>query len=157
MSLSAKLKRARAMADRLPSPPLTSRFWLTAFERCGAGELRLGDREPDFDRLLAAYRKVFAVPGAESEALHEWLSELYLRADRGVPPCGEAEFNELAAWFRGSESARRLEAQAWATAALPGGAGVSLWELRAGIDRGPGRFGSGRVADRLRDLRGAAT
>ena len=37
-------------------------------------------------------------------------------------------------------------------AAMPGVTEVSLWELRAGIDRGPGRFGSGRVADRLRGL-----
>ncbi len=142
------------MADRLPSPPLTSRWWLTAFEWCGAGELRLADREPDWTRLLAAYRKVYTVAEAESEALHEWLSELFLRAHRGVPPCGEGEFAGLAAWFRGSELARRLGAHAWATAALPGGAAVSLGELRAGIDRGPGRFGSGRVAERLRGLRG---
>ena len=157
MSLSAKLKLARAMADRLPWPPLTSRFWLAAFERCGSGELRLGEREPDWARLLKAYREVAAVPGSESEALHEWLSELFLRAQRGVPPCGEAEFAELAAWFRASELARRLDVHAWATAALPGGAAVSLCDLQAGIGRGPGRFGSGRVADRLRDLRGATT
>ena len=94
------------------------------------------------------------MPGAESEALHEWLSELYLRADRCVPPCGEAEFAELAAWFRASEHARRVEAEPWATAALPGGTEVSLGELKAGVDRGPGRFGSGRVADRLRGMRG---
>ena len=153
MSPAAQLNRAKAMADRLPLPALTSRWWLTAFERYGAGELRLGDREPDWARLLKAYRKVSAVPGGESEALHEWLSELFLRADRGVPACGEAEFNELAAWFRGSESARRLEMHAWATAALPGGAEASLGELKAGVERGAGRFGSGRVADRLRGLR----
>ena len=157
MNLAAKLRRARAMADRLPSPPLTSRFWLTAFERCGGGELRIAEREPDWARLLTAFRRVYAVAGEESEALHEWLSELFLRAHRGVPPCGEAEFAELEAWFRASEHARRLDAHAWATAALPGGAAVSLWGLREGIDRGPGRFGSGRVADRLRDLRGATT
>ena len=156
MSLAAKLRRAKAMADRLPSPPLTSRFWLTAFERCGGGEMRLAEREPDWARLFAAYSKVSAVPGPESGALHEWLSELFLRAHRGVPACGEVEFAELAAWFRASGHARRLEIHAWATAALPGGAAVSLRELRAGIDRGPERFGSGRVAERLRGLKLAA-
>ena len=154
MSLAAKLRAARAMADRLPSPPLTSRFWLTAFERCGGGEMRLAEREPDWARLLAAYRKVSAVPGPESEALHEWLSELFLRTQRGVPPCSEAEFAGLAAWFRASDHSRRLEVHAWATASLPGGATASLRELREGVERGPGRFGSGRVADRLRGLRG---
>ena len=156
MSLAAQLNRAKGLVDRLPLPPLTSRFWPTAFERCGAGELRLADREPDWARLLAAYRRVFAVPGGESEALHEWLSELFLRADRRVPACGEAEFAGLAAWFRASEHARRVEAEPWARAVLPGGAEVSLWELMAGIDRGPGRFGSGWVAQRLRGLRRAA-
>ena len=153
MSLAAQLRKARAMADRLPLPPLTSRFWLAAFEQCGGGEMRLAEREPDWARLLAAYRKVSAVPGAESEVLHEWLSELFLRAQRGVAPCSEAEFAELAAWFRGSEYARRLDVHASATAAvLPGGTEVSLGELKAGIGRGPGRFGSGRVAQRLREL-----
>lgn len=48
--------------------------------------------------------------------------------------------------------ARRLDVlHAPATAALTGGAGVSLRRLRAGVERGPGRLGSGRVADRLRD------
>ena len=157
MSLAAQLKRTRAMADRLPLPPLTSRFWLTAFERCGTGELRLADREPDWARLLAAYRKVYAVANAESEALHEWLSELFLRADRGVPACGKAEFAGLEAWFRASAYARRLDVHAGATATLPRGAEVSLGELRAGVERGPGRFGSGRVADRLRGLRGVGS
>jgi hypothetical protein len=156
MSLAAKLKTAKALADRLPPPPLTSRWWLAAFERCGGGEMGLAEREPDFARLLAAYRRVYAVPGAESAALHEWLAELYLRAHRGAAACGEAEFRELAAWFRGGGHAREVAARGWARAALPGGRSVSLWDLREGVERGPGRAGSGSVAELLRELRGQA-
>ena len=143
------------MADRLLSPPLASRFWLTAFERRG-GEVRLAEREPDWARPLAACRGVSAVPGEESETPHKWLNELFLRQHRGVPASGEAEFAGLAAWFRASEHARRLGAHASATAALTGDVGVSLREPRAGIDCGPGRFGGGRVAERVRGLRRAS-
>ena len=138
MSLARCWKRKlEAMQRKAPLPPLGTRFWRRAFEAIGYVH-RLDAREPDWTATLAAYARLWSPDDPAVAGLHRHLAELTRRAVHGVPPCGIAEFHDLAAWFAANESAVPAEDRA---------------DLRRRIARGATAPESGELAGRLRRLR----
>lgn len=90
-----------------------------------------------------------------------WLNEMRHRAVHGVPPVGEAEFAELAAWL--AANAARLDVLAdrnspelldvGAIGDAPYRTRVRSWMVAFALRAGPRAEGSGRCAETVRRLR----
>jgi hypothetical protein len=83
----------------------------------------------------------------------EWLAEMVGRAHDGVPPVSEAEFGELAAWFRANDA--RLYQLSRPSELLELGDGRRTWcsKVRYELARSPRSEGAGRAAEDVRRLR----
>jgi hypothetical protein len=126
--------------------------WLRHFEHMG--RLGMFDGEPDFPVALEAYRR--AVQTADRDGpvggyLFEWdwLAEMYGRVRAGNPPVTEAEFRELAEWYRTNEG--RLPSGGGFD--IGGGGRVDRINLRCQLSRGPRSSGVTGLVEDLRRLR----
>lgn len=137
MSLRVWKRTLDALNRTGPTPPFGTKFWHRCFEAAGWLH-QLDAREPDWTATLAAHGGLTSPADPAVAALHEHLAELYRRALHGVPPCSVAEFRELAAWFAANEGS------------VPA---AERDDLRRRLARGPTAFDSGRVVERLRELR----
>jgi hypothetical protein len=86
-------------------------------------------------------------------AAWRWLAELHDRVVRGIPPLSEAEFAELAGWFRANEE--RLRRLALPSSLLDVGDGrkTAIADVRWQVGRGARLLGAGELAQTLRQLR----
>jgi hypothetical protein len=90
-----------------------------------------------------------------SPQLHEaegWLFEMAERLEKGTPPVSEAEFQELADWYRANEErlCRLFPACGW----LDLGYGPKApADFRDGLNQGPRAHFAGEVAEGVRRLR----
>jgi hypothetical protein len=103
MLMSLRTRLARLERTRRPpsgTSELTDREWLAKFE--GMGSEGVFINEPDFEDALAIYRAEIERHDPETLAW-EWISEMYWRVLHRMPPLGEAEFKELADWYRRNE------------------------------------------------------
>jgi hypothetical protein len=96
--------------------------------------------EPDFPVALELYRE--AVERGDPLLKEcEWLAEMYARVREGKPPASEAEYRELADWYRRHEPV------------------VYRVDLRFALHNtysgGPRRLGATRTIEELRMLRAA--
>ena len=92
--------------------------------RCRQRLWRTGDRFPDV------------------RAGFEWLCEIFIRVHDSVPPVTEAEFAELAAWFRTHLDRLGTMCQPWELLELGDGEATSFGNVRWGIEKGA-RVGRG--------------
>lgn len=107
--------------------------------------------ERDRHRRRVSWRTEERFP--ELAAAGEWLCEMLGRLRDGVPPVSEAEFANLAVWFRANEARlyelslpmQSLELSAWRQ--------TSCSEVSFALDRGPRVRGAGQVAEDVRRLK----
>jgi hypothetical protein len=84
------------------------REWLAKWERMAADGYF--DGEPDFDAAMGLFRShvIAAAPDPPEwdpeVTAWEWVAEMNIRVVRGESPLTEAEFRELAGWYRRHES-----------------------------------------------------
>jgi hypothetical protein len=82
-----------------------------------------------------------------------WLWEMLGRIERHIPPCSEAEFADLAAWFAAREAG--LRAIAGPSELLVAGGGRRTWclSVRYALREGPRADGAGQLAEDIRQLK----
>lgn len=155
--LSARVGRVRP--PDAPDLPETNADWLAVFERyLSDGSVAT---EPDFPRAVGLYRAAVAAAGTPvparpdpaAGALWVWLVAMLDRAWAGEPGVTEAEFADLADWFRANEERVRDAIRPGQLLDLGDGVRESLANLRWGIGQGPRAPSAGGVAEKLRKAR----
>jgi hypothetical protein len=120
----------------MPSP----RRWLAEFTRLGEQGFFRG--EPDFPEALALYRAEVEASDPRTQSW-EWIAEMYERIKKGRPPATEAEYRDLADWYRRHEADRRVYS--------PNIRG----SLMNTYSQGPRRLGATATIEEMRRLRAA--
>jgi hypothetical protein len=135
----AEFKAAIEEAMAQDDPPYTPEGYLPLNN---AGDVvRLGlYRDEHFPRLKAATT---------------WLFELDRRIHGEIPPCGSNEFRALAKWFDANEDRLRMIEQATPRGLIQTGMSTDepLWAIKSNLEEGPRAEGSGKLAERIRQLR----
>jgi hypothetical protein len=100
------------------------------------------DSEPDAPLALRLYR--LAVERNDLRIIEwEWLGEMYERVSKGMSPVTEAEYRDLADWYRRHEADRRVYDP------------NIRYALINTYSRGPRRFGATATVEEMRRLRAA--
>jgi hypothetical protein len=148
----------RGTFDAEPDFPTALAYYRDALARAHASIDPPFDPPADFrpdDRLPFIRLECWRTPSRFPDVCAglEWLSEMLSRVTRGVPPVTEAEFHELAAWFRANDD--RLHRLSLPTELLVVGSDRRTWcsNIRFFVTRGPRVEGAGQVAEDIRQLK----
>ncbi len=135
----AEFKAAIAEAKAQGDPPYTPEGYLPLDNMGAVVRLSLY-RGENFPRL---------------EAATEWLFELHRRIHGEQPPCGSNEFIELARWFAANKDRLQQIEQATPRGLLSLGMSTDepLWAIKSNLEEGARAEGSGKTAERVRQLR----
>ena len=147
-------RRLHALERELNGPAAikSEHEWLAGFEKFH--KKGAFSSEPDFGTALDAYRAAIVrrKPAPSLNAtLPEWawLHEMFMRVKDGKPAVTEAEFRELASWFRASHA----DTAADAPIDLGEGPAMRASEVLAALYRGPRRLGVTALVEGLRRLK----
>jgi hypothetical protein len=113
------------------------------------------DFMPGLDDLpqlrLLNWRDKYRFPAVH--AAWEWLAEMLHRITEGTPPVTEAEFHELAEWFRANDARLYTLSAPSHLLDLGGGRTTDATNVRYQLSKGPRVLRAGEVAEDVRRLR----
>jgi hypothetical protein len=89
----------------------------------------------------------------EVSSAWNWLAEMLVRVSNGKPAVTEAEFFDLAGWFRVTESRLRQEWGRDGVIDLGNGKRTSLTNVAYGLSKGPRAIGITELVEELRQLK----